>query len=114
MAPPTASAPGPAGAPADQNYTSFPAVKTDELLSVLHEMNLAVTAEDVAKPQGAMAQKVYMAFLDTLAGTMPEMLERQRDEICANTEHRELFEDGVAWLLFFREVYVRHTDAGAR
>mgnify|MGYP007072506272 CR=1 FL=1 len=30
----------------DQNYTSFPAVTTDELLSVLHELNLSVTAED--------------------------------------------------------------------
>ena len=38
----------------DQNYTSFPAVTTDELLSVLHELNLSVTAEDVAKPQGGM------------------------------------------------------------
>ncbi|WFD28057.1 kinetochore-associated Ndc80 complex subunit nuf2 [Malassezia nana] len=104
---PPSSAPAGTGAPAaaaDQNYTSFPAVKTDELLSVLHEMNLAVTADDIAKPQGAMAQKVYMAFLDTLAGTMPEMLERQRDSLCENVEHRELFEDGVAWLLFFREV----------
>ena len=46
----------------DQNYTSFPAVTTDELLSVLHELNLSVTAEDVAKPQGGMVQKVYLAL----------------------------------------------------
>ena len=57
----------------DQNYTSFPAVSTEELLSVLHELNLSITAEDVARPQGAMVQKVYLAFLDTLAGTMQEL-----------------------------------------
>lgn len=74
----SASAPG---AGADQNYTSFPAVTTEELLLVLHEMNIAVSTEDLARPQGAMVQKVYLAFLDTLAGTMPEMLERERDEI---------------------------------
>lgn len=88
----------------DQNYTSFPAVTTDELLSVLHELNLSVTAEDVAKPQGGMVQKVYLAFLDTLAGTMPDMLEKQRDALCEGMEHKEIYEDGVAWLLFFREV----------
>ena len=100
----------------DQNYTSFPAVKTEELLSVLHELGLGVTAEDIAKPQGAMVQKVYMAFLDTLAGTMPDTLEKQRDDICRDMDHKvrlsrmlisqDVFEDGVAWLLFFREVYV--------
>ncbi|KAL4398822.1 kinetochore-associated Ndc80 complex subunit Nuf2 [Malassezia pachydermatis] len=88
----------------DQNYTSFPAVKTEELLSVLHELGLGVTAEDIAKPQGAMVQKVYMAFLDTLAGTMPDTLEKQRDDICRDMDHKDVFEDGVAWLLFFREV----------
>lgn len=88
----------------DQNYTSFPAVSTEELLSVLHELNLSITAEDVARPQGAMVQKVYLAFLDTLAGTMQEMLEKQRDSLCEPLECKEIYEDGVAWLLFFREV----------
>lgn len=88
----------------EQAYTSFPAVSTDELLSVLHELGLSVTADDVARPQGAMVQKVYMAFLDTLAGTMPDMLEAQRDALCASLEHRDMYEDGVAWLLYFREV----------
>lgn len=78
----------PAGAqPIDQTYTSFPAVKTEELLSVLQEMGLAVSAEDVAKPQSAMVQRVYMAFLDTLAGTIPDMLDARRDEACARMEH---------------------------
>ena len=77
-----------AGAGGDQNYTSFPAVKTEELLSVLHEMNLNVTAEDIARPQSAMVQMVFMAFLDTLAGTLPEMLERRKESACGSMEHR--------------------------
>ncbi|WFC99393.1 kinetochore-associated Ndc80 complex subunit nuf2 [Malassezia yamatoensis] len=85
-------------------YTSFPAVKTDELLSVLQEMGLSVSVEEIAKPQSTMVQRVYMGFLDTLAGTMPEMLDERRDEACAEMEHGEIFEDGVAWLLFYREV----------
>ncbi|WFD46931.1 kinetochore-associated Ndc80 complex subunit nuf2 [Malassezia furfur] len=67
-------------------------------------MGLAVSAEDVAKPQSAMVQRVYMAFLDTLAGTLPDMLDARRDEACARMEHSEIFEDGLAWLLFYREV----------
>ncbi|WFC94704.1 kinetochore-associated Ndc80 complex subunit nuf2 [Malassezia brasiliensis] len=94
----------PGAGPIDQTYTSFPAVKTEELLSVLQEMGLAVSAEDVAKPQSAMVQRVYMAFLDTLAGTLPDMLDARRDEACARMEHSEIFEDGIAWLLFYREV----------
>ena len=93
-----------AGAGGDQNYTSFPAVKTEELLSVLHEMNLNVTAEDIARPQSAMVQMVFMAFLDTLAGVLPEMLERRKEDTCGGMEHREIFEDGVGWLVFYREV----------
>lgn len=81
-----ASGAGAAG-PVDQNYTSFPAVKTEELLSVLQEMGLSVSAEDVAKPQSSMVQRVYMAFLDTLAGTIPDMLDERRDEACAHMEH---------------------------
>ena len=77
----------PGAGPIDQTYTSFPAVKTEELLSVLQEMGLAVSAEDVAKPQSAMVQRVYMAFLDTLAGTLPDMLDARRDEACARMEH---------------------------
>ncbi|WFD33058.1 kinetochore-associated Ndc80 complex subunit nuf2 [Malassezia sp. CBS 17886] len=101
--PPRASA---GGAPqgADQNYTSFPAVRTEELVAVLHEMGIVVTAEDVSKPQSSMVQKVYVAFLDTLAGTVPEMLERRRAAVCARLEHPEMYEDSAAWLLFFREV----------
>lgn len=102
----------------DQNYTSFPAVKTDELLSVLREMSLSVTADDIAKPHSAMVQMVFMAFLDTLAGTLPEMLERRKESACGSMEHRvrgshgtdahvqEIYEDGAGWMIFFREMCV--------
>ncbi|PKI83804.1 kinetochore-associated Ndc80 complex subunit nuf2 [Malassezia vespertilionis] len=87
-----------------KNYTSFPAVSTEELLSVLNEIGLHVAAEDVVKPQSSMAQKVYTAFLDTLAGTLPESLDAQRDAVVADMEYKEIFSDSVTWLLFFREV----------
>ncbi|WFD35400.1 kinetochore-associated Ndc80 complex subunit nuf2 [Malassezia cuniculi] len=88
----------------DAHYTSFPAVRTDELLAVLHEMGVQVTAEDMARPQGAMAQTVYLAFLDTLSGVLPETLERLRAAAMANMEHADMLQDSVGWLIFFREV----------
>lgn len=100
--------------PAEQHYTSFPLISTEELLDVLQEMGLTVAAEDIARPQPAMVQRVYMAFLDTLAGVTPEMLEKRGKEGAAHLEHQEMYEDGVAWHLFFREVYAPTTDAAVR
>lgn len=95
----------PPGAPAaDAHYTSFPAVRTDELLAVLHEMGVQVSADDMARPQGPMAHKVFLAFLDTLSGVLPESLERLRDAATAGSEHAEMLQESAEWLVFFREV----------
>lgn len=96
-APPSAS---------DAHYTSFPAVRTDELLVVLHEMGVQVSAEEMARPQGAMVHKIYLAFLDTLSGVLPESLERLRAAATSDMEHADMLQDSVEWLIFFREVCV--------
>ncbi|GAK68260.1 uncharacterized protein PAN0_058d6501 [Moesziomyces antarcticus] len=88
----------------DGNYSSFPVVKIDELLGVLSEMGLSISPEDLQKPQGHVAHRVFVAFLECLSGTTTEMMDGRRHEALGSAEYSELYEDGLQMLMFFREV----------
>ncbi|PWY98722.1 hypothetical protein BCV70DRAFT_201514 [Testicularia cyperi] len=88
----------------DGNYSSFPVVKIDELLGVLSEMGLSISAEDLQKPQGHVAHRVFVAFLECLSGTTQEMMDSRRHEALSTFEYKELYEDGLQMIMFFREV----------
>ncbi|EPQ26360.1 uncharacterized protein PFL1_06008 [Pseudozyma flocculosa PF-1] len=92
------------GANGGDNYSSFPAVKTEELVAVLNEMGLLIGAEDIVKPQGHVAHRVFVAFLECLSGTNQELMERTRQSTLAQTEYKEMYEDGLQFLMLFREV----------
>lgn len=88
----------------DGNYSSFPVVKVDELIGVLQEMGLSILPDDVLKPQGHVAHRVFVAFLECLSGTTQEMMDGRRQEAVSAVDYKELYEDGLQMLMFFREV----------
>ncbi|KAN0061916.1 kinetochore-associated Ndc80 complex subunit nuf2 [Thecaphora frezii] len=96
--------PPPSSSSAGDNYSSFPAIKTEELVAVLNEMGLSIGAEDIVKPQGHVAHRVFIAFLECLSGTSQEAMERTRHSTLAQTEYKEMYEDGLQFLMLFREV----------
>ena len=91
--PPASASTSNAGSKADAAgandvYSSFPAVKTEELLSIFSEMGLSIGPEDIIKPQGHVAHRVFVAFLETLSGATQEVLDRTRHATLAQMEYR--------------------------
>ncbi|KAL9938373.1 hypothetical protein V8E36_002996 [Tilletia maclaganii] len=92
-----------AAALAQDAHSSFPPVMTNEILQVLGELGLAVTADDIAKPTLAVTTKVFMAFLDSLSGTNQEWIE-ERAKMVNQLDYREIYPDGLYWRIFYREL----------
>lgn len=80
------SAPAPGGD--DPEFKSFPSLKTNEIITELKQLEVDLTPEEIAKPQPGKVQDVYLTFLDTLSGTVTEMLEAQRDQVADGVENR--------------------------
>ncbi|PWN50188.1 hypothetical protein IE53DRAFT_330732 [Violaceomyces palustris] len=93
-----------AAAAAAENYSSFPAIKTEELVGVLSEMGLVVSPEDITRPTSTIAYRIFVAFLECLSGTSQELLERTRHATLAQMEYRELYDDGLQFIMLFREI----------
>lgn len=72
----------------DPEFKSFPSLKTNEIITELKQLEVDLTPEEIAKPQPGKVQDVYLTFLDTLSGTVTEMLEAQRDQVTDGVENR--------------------------
>ncbi|KAE8211961.1 hypothetical protein CF319_g2607 [Tilletia indica] len=93
-----------AASAAQDSHTSFPIVKNSEILQVLGELGLAVTADDIARPTLAVTMKCFIAFLDALSGTSSEWLE-ERARMVNQLDYKEIYPDGLYWRLFYRDIY---------
>ncbi|PWN91132.1 hypothetical protein FA10DRAFT_299771 [Acaromyces ingoldii] len=110
--PPGASLGGAAGGPMasagsqDNNYSSFPAVKIEELLSVLSEIGLVgTTHDDVARPSYSFVQTCLYAFVECLSNANGDALERWRGDLIAGAgESRDMYEEALSVAIFCREI----------
>lgn len=110
--PPGASLGGAAGGPMasagsqDNNYSSFPAVKVEELLSVLSEIGLVgTTHDDVARPSYSFVQTCLYAFVECLSNANGDALERWRGDLIAGAgESRDMYEEALSVAIFCREM----------
>lgn len=90
-----------------QTASSYPQVAVEEVLDVLHEVGLHwVTAEDINKVTQQSAYRILAHFLELLSGINQEWLEKRRQEALVNVDHRELYEESLTWILFYREIAV--------
>lgn len=96
-----------AGTMAGVALPSFPNVGVGEMVEILRSLGLPwITADDLNKPTYQLAHKVYTYWLETLSGVDQEWLERRRQDILDGMDHRELYEESLTWILFYREVSV--------
>ncbi|KAK0527942.1 kinetochore-associated Ndc80 complex subunit nuf2 [Tilletia horrida] len=91
------------GGAAQDASSSFPLLNTAEILPVLGELGLTISAEDIAKPTLAVTTKVFMAFLDSLSGSNQEWIE-ERAKMVNQLDYREIYPDGLYWRIFYREL----------
>lgn len=97
--------PPPPQPPAEMAASSYPQVSVTEALTVLHEIGLHwITADDVNKVTQQTAYRVFAHMLEMLSGVNQEWLEKRRQEVLSGVDHRELYDESLNWVLFYREV----------
>lgn len=87
--------------------SSFPQVATADALNVLHDSGLPwVTADDINKPTQQIAHRIFSHWLEAFSGVNQEWIEKRKEEVLMGVDHRELYEESLSWILFYREVSV--------
>ncbi|CAD6905259.1 unnamed protein product [Tilletia controversa] len=99
----TSANPGQQLGGAQDLHSSFPSVKTTEIIQVLAELGLLVNADDIARPTQSVTIRCFMAFLDGLSGINQEWIE-VRAKMVNQLDYREVFPDGMYWRIFNQEL----------
>lgn len=90
-----------------QTASSYPQVSVSEAIEVLHEVGLHwVTPDDINKVTQQSAYRIFSHFLELLSGINQEWLERRRQEVLVRINYREIYEESLTWVLFYRETSV--------
>lgn len=97
---------GVAGAAQDNNYSSFPIISVDELISVLSEIGLVgTTPDDVNRPTFSFAQTCLYAFVECLSNANGDALERYRSDLIAGAgESKDMYDEALSVAIFTREM----------
>lgn len=67
---------------------AFPMMDLDHIVTILHELNVHSTAQDLLKPSPTSVQYLWLQILENLTGASVDMLEQPKYELLNTMEYQ--------------------------